>query len=348
MLANAHRLQIVPVQIHKDDAYGTAWGDARAVFYNLPYMPTAWFDGVEERISYPTDPSYEATFAARALVPTDVTIDLSLVQISGPTYEVTASVCIEPGGAAKDMRIHIVQVLDYWPPEFFYSRNGLKQAAPSEDLSLTPSQCQDVVRTMTFDAESWANQQDVKIVAWAQAPDATGPAEVHQSAQLFLIPPDCNGNGRHDWCDTSCEGFCADVSGCGTQEDCNQNYVPDECEPDDDCNSNLVQDICDIAGATSEDCNANQAPDECDISGGTSWDGNGNGVPDECEPPGDLDGDLDVDLNDFATFAVCFSGAAVTTPPPGCSPASFTGADLDGDGDVDLSDFSTFSLVYTG
>jgi hypothetical protein len=65
-------------------------------------------------------------------------------------------------------------------------------------------------------------------------------------------------------------------------------------------------------------------------------------------PPGDLDGDGDVDLGDFATFALCFHGAAVTTPPSGCRPTDFPAADLDGDGDVDLGDFNTFSLNFTG
>ena len=338
-----HLPGLVLVQIHHNDAYETAWGNGRAVFYNVPLNPTAWFEGAEERVDYPVEPSYEDTYEAQASTPTDVTIDLSVAQISGPTYEVTASICIEAEGTAKDIRVQIVQVLDYWPPTESYHRNGLKQAAASEDLSLTPGQCEDVVRTFTFDADSLANLQDVKIVAWAQATDSAGPAQVYQAAQVFLIPPDCNSNSRHDWCDVSCEGFCAEVPGCGTYEDCNGNYVPDECEPDEDCNANLVQDVCDIAGGTSEDCNANQVPDDCDLAAGTSWDGNGDGVPDECEPPGDLDGDLDVDLNDFATFAMCFMGAAVTEAPSGCSPASFAASDLDTDGDVDLNDFSTFA-----
>jgi hypothetical protein len=63
---------------------------------------------------------------------------------------------------------------------------------------------------------------------------------------------------------------------------------------------------------------------------------------------GDFDGDGDVDLNDFATFALCYGGAAVTTPPPGCSEAEFGLSDLDGDNDVDLGDFATFANNYTG
>ena len=63
---------------------------------------------------------------------------------------------------------------------------------------------------------------------------------------------------------------------------------------------------------------------------------------------GDLDDDGDVDLNDFATFAACYYGSAITVPPPSCTLEQFTASDLDEDGDVDLSDFSTFALNFTG
>jgi subtilisin-like proprotein convertase family protein len=63
---------------------------------------------------------------------------------------------------------------------------------------------------------------------------------------------------------------------------------------------------------------------------------------------GDIDHDGDVDLNDFATFALCFHGAAVTVPPPGCSGEEFAACDFDGDADVDLGDFSTFANNFTG
>jgi len=45
---------------------------------------------------------------------------------------------------------------------------------------------------------------------------------------------------------------------------------------------------------------------------------NANTVPDECEPLSvlmDLDGDTDVDVSDFLTFANCFNGAL---NPPAC------------------------------
>jgi len=245
------------VQIHWNNDYATTWGDDRAVFYGVPSTPTSWFDGVEERLSFPTTPSYEDTYLARVAVSTDVTIEMTSVQISGPTYEVTATVCIEPGGLAKDMRIYMVQVLDNWPVEIpgimLYTRNGLKQAAASQDISLDPDECQQIVRTFTFDEDSWTQQADIVVVAWAQEPLASGAAEVYQARSFWPAPLDCNENDIPDWCDLDCgpSGGPCDVTGCGESNDCNANEVPDEC---------------DVADGTSADANENDIPDECEAT----------------------------------------------------------------------------------
>lgn len=59
--------------------------------------------------------------------------------------------------------------------------------------------------------------------------------------------------------------------------------------------------------------------------------------------PADVDGDLDVDLDDFSMFQICFNGPNRLAPYGGCGYADF-----DGDGDVDLSDFGFFQLCYSG
>jgi hypothetical protein len=57
---------------------------------------------------------------------------------------------------------------------------------------------------------------------------------------------------------------------------------------------------------------------------------------------GDCDGDGDVDLVDFASFQLCFTGpGGVATAECGCS-------DTDDDDDVDLVDFANFQLLFTG
>ena len=61
--------------------------------------------------------------------------------------------------------------------------------------------------------------------------------------------------------------------------------------------------------------------------------------------PGDVDGDLDVDFDDFSAFAACMAGPDVTTPPARRAPGDFARADLDRDLDVDLADFAAFQAL---
>lgn len=53
--------------------------------------------------------------------------------------------------------------------------------------------------------------------------------------------------------------------------------------------------------------------------------------------------DAPEDSSDFADFVTCLEGPGGGLPQPDC--ACF---DLDGNGDVDLNDFAGFQLAYTG
>jgi photosystem II stability/assembly factor-like uncharacterized protein len=60
---------------------------------------------------------------------------------------------------------------------------------------------------------------------------------------------------------------------------------------------------------------------------------------------GDIDGSSGiVDLNDFATFALCF-GLSIPNPPD-CDEQDLACSDLDGNGVVELADFATFALWF--
>ena len=268
-----------------------AWKDARGTSGEEPRHSTNGMRGV---------------YQDRYEILTDVTIKIRSLQTVGTNFRFWADVCIEPGGTSKTMRIYMVQVLDHWPSGL---RNGFKLAAVTEDITLSPGECQTVEREFTFDSHSWANQDNIKIIAWAQNPLTSGPAEVYQTTVLgWPLGIDCNGNQIPDECDVDCgdpNGPC-DLPGCGGSSDCNHNLVPDECEedcngndvPDEcdtdpndpdgdgfvypDCNLNAVPDGCEVGGT--EDCQPNGTPDLCDIFHGTSNDCQPNGIPDECEP----------------------------------------------------------------
>ncbi|MCH7910893.1 MAG: hypothetical protein IIB38_14925 [Candidatus Hydrogenedentes bacterium] len=77
------------------------------------------------------------------------------------------------------------------------------------------------------------------------------------------------------------------------------------------------------------DCNRNGNPDACDIADGRSTDVNGNGIPDECEDlcPADIDGDGDIDSDDFFAYLDAVAAGNVDI------------CDIDGDADCDAEDF---------
>ena len=123
------------VEYHVGDAYATAWGWDRMDFYvpGTKYTPTGWFDGMYERVGLPVQPYYADYFADRLATPTDVTIDMVAEEVGTRTYEVTATVCIEAGGAEKTVRLYMVQVQNYFPAIPDYSRNCFRQAAATAD-----------------------------------------------------------------------------------------------------------------------------------------------------------------------------------------------------------------------
>lgn len=196
------------VTIQTNGVYGdSAWQTARTSYYGISGTPTAWFDGAQSVVGAGSTASaysaYLAAYNARRAVATDVTIQLGGSLISGQTYQITAQVCVEPGGTAKTMRVYLVQVLDYWPNWPTHTpRYGFVQAATvhaSPDLvTVSPGNCATVTRNFTFTGDSWANQNNIKMVAWA-APNTTSKV-IYQAATLHWpfeppkIPGDLNGD----------------------------------------------------------------------------------------------------------------------------------------------------------
>ncbi len=349
------------VQFHHGDEDALPWGEDRWAFYGAEFTPLAVFDGADLVVGavHEVDQQYSIYranhFLPERAVPTDVTIELSATDLGGQTYRVSALVGIEADGAGKTMRVFMVQVLDHWPPSKPYHRNGFKQAAPTQDITLAPGESQVVEREFTFDADSWAAQEDIKIVVWAQAPAESGPVAVYQAATrlwpLVSFPDDEDGDGVLD-----------------ADDNCPRRYNPDQ----DDFDGDGVGDICDncesLENPGQADADEDGYGDDCDncpvLHHINQDDADGDEVGDVCDscaeveapggvdqfgrPLGAIDLDCDVDVDDLMLFEACMTGPGVVTPPPECDPGDFARADTDADGDVDLADFSVFNRNFTG
>jgi hypothetical protein len=361
MLVDVYSGSFAFVQFHVFDEYDTPWGDDRWNFYGPVPTPTAFFDGADP--VYGSDPDHYEQYESyrtenllpRRAVSTDVTIDISAEQIDGPTYSVSALVGVEEGGTAKTMRIYVVQVLDHWPPTPTYHRNTFMQAAPTHDITLSPDESHLVESEFTFDEDSWDNQEDIKIVVWAQALEDPGPPEVYQAATrswpLVSGPNDADGDGVLDAGDNCPHRNNPD------QDDTDGDDIGDTCDnclavdnPDqDDADEDSFGDACDncplLHHLNQEDTDGDDVGDVCDscpeVSAPAGVDASGRSL-------GDIDPDCDVDLTDFGMFGACFGGPGVTDPPLGCDPDDFVQLDLDTDGDVDLADYSILGLNFTG
>ncbi len=184
------------VQIHKNDGLGITWGETtRAAFYGYQGTPDAWFDGVTRELGGTGNVSadysrYLAAYNLRKSVPTDVTIGLEAKHLGETVYQFRIRPCIEADGTGKTMRIYLVHVLDYYGAGS-YGRNCLRQAFNTWDVDVAAGGCIDLLQVVGFDATSWASQEDIKMIAWAQEPLGSAPAEVYQAARLswpFPVP----------------------------------------------------------------------------------------------------------------------------------------------------------------
>lgn len=179
-------------------------------YTNFLGFPTWMIDGeLDSWSGTPPWSAWDPDTTARLAIPTDVTMDLSAVPgPSADVWDITATVCVEPGGLGKSMRIYLAEALDHFPAGAHFTRNGNRQVAPTEDIVLAAGACVDVTRTFTFDATSMAAFEDVSIIGWAQDDLTFGPAEVFQASQMwtpfwtediFSDGFESNGTGSWSW-----------------------------------------------------------------------------------------------------------------------------------------------------
>jgi predicted CXXCH cytochrome family protein len=249
----------------------------------------------------------------------------------------------------------MVQVLDYWPETTTYHRNGFKYAAHTNDITLAPGQMQIVEEDFVFDADSWANPQNIKIIVWAQTVAEQGPAQVYQAAvrrwPLASLPGDDDADGYADGND-NCAGNHnpdqADSDADGTGDVCD-NCVGNDNPAQSDSDEDSIGDVCDNCPTfhhiSQDDTDTDGVGDPCDACPEIAAPA---GVDAFGRSRGTIDLDCDVDLHDLALYISCMAGPDQTTPPPTCTLEDFERADLDQDGDVDFNDNAIFMVNFTG
>ncbi len=177
----------ISVHLSSSDPYTTAWGNMRANLYGVYWIPWSVQDGLYNANPYST---YESKFLTRQAAPTDVTIDMAVFG-SGDTWDVIATVCIEPGGTGKTINVFMAQAVDHYGPVNF-DRNMVQDGSDGVEITLAPDECMLVTENFALNAVSQASPENVKFFAWAQdstfvwAPNPTPPpdgyywAEIHQ------------------------------------------------------------------------------------------------------------------------------------------------------------------------
>lgn len=183
------------MQLHQQDNYSTSWGDLRNNFYSVTGYPTVWIDGVSSQVgSYGSGSANYAQlrtkYLQRIATPTDVTIEMCGDSVDSNTYSVSAIVGIENGGSGKTMKIHCAQILHNYPASPSHNYGCFKQAS-LQTISLTASESQEVSFTFDLDSSSQSNPGNVSYIAWAQATNNSGPAEVYQAAKHVHNGGDC-------------------------------------------------------------------------------------------------------------------------------------------------------------
>ena len=181
----------VPIFYHLNGSANQQWGYTRAKFFALEYTPYLWLDGSNDA-GY-TYNSWVNDLGIQEIVPTDVTIDINAFR-GGADLDVRATVCIEPGGVGKDLRIYVLQVLDhYGSAASWYYRNAFRQVA-TVDVNVAAGACVDIQKSMILKDVDMLQLQDLGVVVWAQEPLATAPADTFQTAYVF-DPPGISADG---------------------------------------------------------------------------------------------------------------------------------------------------------
>jgi thiol-disulfide isomerase/thioredoxin len=189
---------VAAVQIHTSGTGPQSWwGNGRVSFYNVSGIPHVRIDGLyTQNGSQGTWQQNYASLESRMNARLGVYTDLAIEIVADPyddagTYDVDINLTVEPDGEAKDVRVHLVDCHYNFPAGGDKYHNGVINGWNLGDVSLVPGVTTTLEQRVTFNAESWADKDDIRLVAFAQDPRSTPPAEVYNAKQMAypFVPP---------------------------------------------------------------------------------------------------------------------------------------------------------------
>ncbi|MFG0253338.1 MAG: thioredoxin family protein [Phycisphaerales bacterium JB038] len=189
---------IAVLQIHVGDAYTTAWGNIRDTKYNVSGIPHVVVDGSRNRVGAGSTLQaynmYTYDYDWRMGIPTYVTVDVTAVETSPNVYQVTTTLTMDADGTAEDMHVHVLETLWQHPGTAYKVTYCVMQGFDTGTITLNPGETQVVQQTLTLSAASQSRPEDVRFVAFAQAPGA-GLQEVYNAGQVdYPFSPPCPGD----------------------------------------------------------------------------------------------------------------------------------------------------------
>lgn len=215
--------EFLGLNLHTAGPAATDYTVRRARFYDVTALPTTWFDGTLDAVGALSDDEqmyqwYRSFFEQRRAVPSDVSIALSVRQLGELTFEVSVRVAIDPNGVGRQLTVHLVQLLDYFPAsDDDRYRNCVRADAelrtitlePGEMTTLTPpwgSPNDPAYPYLELTGESAADPENAKLCAFVREPGRPGPKEVYNAVQLLWpfvepVPGDVDGDGDVDLAD---------------------------------------------------------------------------------------------------------------------------------------------------
>jgi hypothetical protein len=119
-------------------------------------------------------------FLTRQAADTPVTVSIVSEETTPNRYDTTVTVCLEAGAAPVDLRIYTMMTEDHYPPVFSYNRNGFRYSPATTDVSLVAGECVEVNNLIAYFPQ--ISQDNIKLLAWAQEPNNSWPADVYQAA----------------------------------------------------------------------------------------------------------------------------------------------------------------------